>query len=126
MNLTALTLLQGRLFDIAFESSTQLQRLRGASDAEFPDCSEEPEWYDAAQWSRSGLVEFLERRLSTALRALDRIDEGAFGLCERCGQHIDRVQVFVHPDRLTCAACAPSRSQDLSLSAPSTLEPSLT
>jgi RNA polymerase-binding transcription factor DksA len=58
-------------------------------------------------------------------RALDRIDEGAFGLCERCGQRIDRGQVFAGPDRLTCAACAASRSQD-SLSAPSTLEPSLT
>lgn len=125
MNLTTLTLLQGRLLDIAFESGTQLQRLRGAS-AELPVCSEEPEWYEAAQRFQSGIVEFLERRLSTAVRALDRIDEGVFGLCERCGRPIDRIQVFANPDRLVCAACAALRWQESSLSAPSTPEPSST
>jgi RNA polymerase-binding transcription factor DksA len=124
MNLTALTLLQGRLLDIAFESGTELQRLRGAFSAEFPRCSDEPEWYEAAQRLQTGLVEFLERRLSTALRALDSIEEGVFGLCERCGRPIDRMQMFADPNRLTCAACAALSS--FPLSAPSIPEPSST
>jgi len=107
MNLTALTLLQGRLFDMALESDTQLQRLRRVSDAECLACDEEPEWYDTTQ--RSALVEFLERRLSMAMRALNRIEDGLFGHCERCGRQIDPVHLFVQPDRSNCDACDPAR-----------------
>jgi RNA polymerase-binding transcription factor DksA len=103
MNLTTLTLLQGRLYDIAVECEAQLQRVR---DRAVPEGEQGPEWFDASQRSQAALVEFFERRLSMALRALDRIDEGRFGLCERCGKQIDRVQLFVDPDRLRCAGCS--------------------
>jgi RNA polymerase-binding transcription factor DksA len=105
MNLATLTLMQGRLFDIALQSSTYLQRLRRAPDAERPVCSDEPQWSDVARRSHCAHVELLERRLSMALRALERIDKGHFGWCEGCGREIDRVQLFVDPNRATCVGC---------------------
>ncbi len=108
MNLTALTLLQGRLFDIACESGARLQRLR--DDGGAAHAAVEPGWRDAAQQTQSAMVDFFERRLSTALHALDRIDEGRFGWCERCGTQISGVQLFVHPERSTCQSCEPTRT----------------
>jgi RNA polymerase-binding transcription factor DksA len=107
VNLTALTLLQGRLLHIAIESEAQLQRLRDA-----PFDAEDAQWSDVERNSRGAIVESLEHRLATALQALDRIDKGGFGLCERCGRNIDRVQLFVRPAWPTCAVC------DVSLKAP--------
>lgn len=105
MNLTALTLLQGRLFDIAFESDAQLRHLREGPVARLKPHGEEPQWDDAAQQSQSALLEFWQRRLSMALRALERIEKGLFGSCDICGQEIDQVQLFVRLDRLTCPTC---------------------
>jgi RNA polymerase-binding transcription factor DksA len=104
MNLTALTLLQGRLFDIACESGARLQRLRQERAGEGV-AGTEPGWSEAGQQLRSETVAFFERRLSTALYALDRIDEGRFGWCESCGEQIGGVQLFVHPLRSTCTSC---------------------
>jgi RNA polymerase-binding transcription factor DksA len=105
MNLTALTLLQGRLYDIALESDANLRRLREGPDALCPAGSDESQWDDAARRSRSALLEFWQRRLSMALRALERIEKGLFGSCDICGQEIDRVHLFVRLDRLTCPDC---------------------
>jgi hypothetical protein len=105
MDLTALTLLQGRLFDIAFESDVQLRRLREEPVAQLTPNREEPQWGAAGQQSRSALLEFWQRRLSMALRALERIEKGLFGSCDICGREIDQVELFVRLDRLTCLTC---------------------
>jgi len=52
-----------------------------------------------------------EGELRTVLQALERFDQGRYGLCERCGQAIDPDQLFDLPQRFACAACDPVRTE---------------
>jgi RNA polymerase-binding transcription factor DksA len=103
MNITALTLLQGRLIDIALECDAQLRQLREGTGAG----SNGAQWDAVARQSRSELLEYWQRRSAMALRGLERIEMGLFGSCENCGREIDRVHMFVRLDRLTCPDCDP-------------------
>lgn len=38
--------------------------------------------------------------------ALDRINEGTFGLCEECGETIAEKRLLINPMFITCIACA--------------------
>lgn len=40
--------------------------------------------------------------------ALDRIDHGTYGWCERCGETIGRERLLARPSARTCIACASS------------------
>lgn len=57
-----------------------------------------------------GEVETLAGELRSTLaevqRALVRLDEGAFGTCERCGQVIAPARLEAKPAVTTCFACA--------------------
>ena len=50
-----------------------------------------------------GLEEGVERE---ALAALERIDRGTYGICERCGQPIPAGRLEVIPYARTCVKCA--------------------
>lgn len=39
-------------------------------------------------------------------RALSRIEEGTFGVCEECGEDIGEKRLMAKPDALTCIGCA--------------------
>ena len=95
MNRTVLALLQGRLWQAAVEYDARLHRESAPSSRRSRD--------DVALTSR-GPGE-LERELRTVLRALERIDQGRYGLCESCDQAIDPDQLFDRPQRFACAAC---------------------
>ena len=88
MNRTALALLQGRLWEAARDYDSRLHTERASADSKpFED----------------------ERQ--RVLRALERIDQGRYGLCERCGQTIDPDQLFDRPQRFACAACDRAEAQ---------------
>jgi RNA polymerase-binding transcription factor DksA len=82
MNRTALALLQGRLWQTARDYDSRLHDDRAGAD---PKPS--------------------EAELQRVLRALERFDQGRYGLCESCGQPIDPDQLFDRPQRFACAAC---------------------
>jgi RNA polymerase-binding transcription factor DksA len=88
MNRTALALLQGRLWQTARDYDSRLHRDRGSAGSTQPD-----------------------DELQRVLRALERIDQGRYGLCEHCGQAIDPDQLFDRPQRFACAACDRSEPQ---------------
>jgi RNA polymerase-binding transcription factor DksA len=50
-----------------------------------------------------GLESGVERE---ALAAIERIDRGTYGLCERCGQRIPKGRLEVIPYARTCVKCA--------------------
>lgn len=52
-----------------------------------------------------GLESGVERE---ALAAIERIDRGTYGLCERCGQRIPKGRLEVIPYARTCVKCAGS------------------
>jgi DnaK suppressor protein len=57
------------------------------------------------------MLERLEERAESLKRALGRLDEGTYGVCERCGNaiHPDRLEIL--PDTKICIQCAQSGEQ---------------
>jgi DnaK suppressor protein len=45
-------------------------------------------------------------------RALDRIDTGTYGTCQRCGAPIGSERLIARPAARTCVGCAPRRHPD--------------
>lgn len=52
------------------------------------------------------LVEELEERHREILAALRRLDEGEYGVCEKCGQPMDYDRLEANPAARTCISCA--------------------
>lgn len=50
----------------------------------------------------------IEGELADVERALARLDEGAYGTCEVCGQVIDDARLDTEPATARCAEHAPS------------------
>lgn len=53
-----------------------------------------------------GVGESLEATRDRIAAALDRIESGTYGLCERCGEPIDPRRLEVAPESVLCIACA--------------------
>jgi len=51
-----------------------------------------------------GLVDTLEVRLNNVNRALEKIEKGAFGVCELCGKEIEHDRLEANPSARTCIA----------------------
>ena len=48
----------------------------------------------------------LEQKIERLEDALERLDEGDYGVCESCGQPIDPERLDVLPDTTLCIRCA--------------------
>lgn len=47
----------------------------------------------------------LEKKLRDVMDALEKIDNGAYGICERCGKEIAVERLEVNPSARTCTKC---------------------
>lgn len=56
-----------------------------------------------------GVGSELERGLARTERALAKLDEGTFGICDRCGEPISPGRLRALPDSVLCVACAAAR-----------------
>jgi DnaK suppressor protein len=56
--------------------------------------------------TEAGVGGTLEVTLTKVDRALAKIDEGTYGLCDVCGQPIARARLKVAPDSALCVQCA--------------------
>jgi len=59
----------------------------------------------AARQNDAGLMQNIDRLLEQVERALKRIDEGTYGVCERCGRPIGKKRLEAIPYASTCIAC---------------------
>ena len=50
----------------------------------------------------------LRKRAESLERQLSRISQGTYGVCERCGEPIDKDRLAVLPDTNLCISCARS------------------
>ena len=51
------------------------------------------------------LIRNLEGKVVSLERALEALDKGLYGLCERCGQPIDPARLEVLPEATLCIGC---------------------
>ena len=74
------------------------------TEGEFPDPTDRASW----ESDRNFLLRIRERerKLITKIgEALARIEEGAFGICERCGEEISEKRLEVRPVTTLCIKC---------------------
>jgi DnaK suppressor protein len=55
-----------------------------------------------------GVGESLERGLARTERALAKLDDGTYGICDTCGEPIPRARLQAIPDCVLCLACSAS------------------
>jgi DnaK suppressor protein len=55
-----------------------------------------------------GVGQSLESTLARTERALGKLDEGTYGICDACGQPIAPARLHAMPDSVMCVACAAS------------------
>jgi DnaK suppressor protein len=55
-----------------------------------------------------GVGDSLERGLGRTERALAKLDEGSYGVCDACGRPIARGRLKAMPDGVLCLECAAS------------------
>jgi len=60
----------------------------------------------ALSWLRE-----LESRLEAIEHALQRVEQGSYGICEHCGQPIDPARLEVMPETTLCIHCKTSGEQ---------------
>lgn len=53
----------------------------------------------------------LERNLNETKKALDKIQKGRYGFCEKCGKLIDTARLEVNPLALYCLECQKKQKQ---------------
>jgi len=85
-------------------------KLKGDYDTRFPDFgapqSTDESALEVAAYESTLPIEYaLEVRLQEINKALDKIKNGKFGLCEKCGQAIDEKRLMIMPEAETCAKC---------------------
>jgi DnaK suppressor protein len=87
---------------------TDLTSVFEASRSSNADDEHDPEGATIA-FERAQLTATLAATLQRAAElraALVRFDEGAYGVCERCGKPIAAARLAVRPDARTCVTCA--------------------
>lgn len=82
--------------------------LKGDWDTRFPDFDGNlEEAADEVEEYTSRLpVEFsLETRLRDINLALEKLKQGKYGKCEKCGKKIDNKRLAIHPEARLCMKC---------------------
>lgn len=73
----------------------------GATEADESDMDDRSEDYE----EKSSLINVLSKRLTGVLVALDKIEGGKFGKCEKCGLDIEADRLQANSSAPTCKKC---------------------
>jgi DnaK suppressor protein len=82
-------------------NSDQVRKLAGVDDNFADSASATAERADTF-----ALIEHARERLADIDRALERMDMGTYGVCERCGHPIAAPRLEVRPMSVRCVDCA--------------------
>ena len=75
--------------------------LRGEVDADAEEA--DPDIYEREK--TLALIRTLEDKLTSIERALRLAEKGTYGICERCGEKIDRARLEALPHTTLCVEC---------------------
>ncbi len=101
--------------DEAKELQRELDELRRQIDALEHGLEEKPDYGmgkgdpSITRWELDqAMLSDLKRRAESLERQLSRINQGTYGICERCGAPINPDRLAVLPDTTLCIQCARS------------------
>jgi DnaK suppressor protein len=96
-------LLNEQLKELMEEAAKTVNDLT-VTDGEFPDPTDRASWESDRNFLLS--IRERERKLITKIaEALERIEEGTFGICERCGEPISEKRLEARPVTTLCINC---------------------
>jgi DnaK suppressor protein len=97
------TLLNKQLKELIEEATKTVSDMT-ITEGEFPDPTDRASW----ESDRNFLLRIRERErklITKITEALARIDEGTFGICERCGEEISDKRLEARPVTTLCINC---------------------
>jgi DnaK suppressor protein len=97
-------LLEGRLHVLLEEAGRTASDMRQDSNGDFPDPTDRA----SLESDRNFLLRIKDRERKLILKvkeALDRIDNGTFGICESCGKPISEKRLMARPVTTQCIEC---------------------
>jgi RNA polymerase-binding transcription factor DksA len=99
---------RSRALALIDERRAQLDGLADVAVAEGRDDEHDPDGATVAfEHSLAvGLLAEAERSLAEVELAFQRLEDGAYGRCARCGRDIPTERLAVRPTALTCVGCA--------------------
>ena len=103
------SLLNEQLKDLMEEAAKTVNDMTG-TEGDFPDPTDRASW----ESDRNFLLRIRdrERKLITKIsEALERIHDGTFGICERCGEKISEKRLEVRPVTTLCIKCKEEQEQ---------------
>lgn len=77
-----------------------------ALDAEYQALLADPGVIQEDRDTHRALLTGARETLATCRAALEHLDEGEYGRCERCGEQIPAERLDAVPDALTCVTCS--------------------
>jgi DnaK suppressor protein len=98
------TLLEERLRVLLEEAGRTASDMRQDSNGDFPDPTDRA----SLEADRNFLLRIKDRERKLILKlkeALDRIDDGTFGICESCGRSISEKRLMARPVTTLCIEC---------------------
>lgn len=103
MDAKQLKLLEKRLLDKREHLSSDIKRMQSDLALKIP--SKDPEEFDYEIEITRGLIETEEREIHEIDRALARIEDKTFGICESCGKEIKPSRLKALPSARQCLPC---------------------
>lgn len=107
MDIKLISLFRNKLVAVKNAIAGQMNRLRKpvdmGSDVEsnFDGQADETE----EEVANLGMVETLKRRAHRVDDALNKIEQGKYGICEKCGKEIETALLEIDPESRYCKAC---------------------
>ena len=97
-----------RAVDLLTSLSRDFDEIVAASAGSNADDEHDPEGSTIAfeRSQVSTMVEQTRARLADVDDALERVEQGTYGLCERCGRPIPEGRLEARPVARTCVACS--------------------
>jgi RNA polymerase-binding protein DksA len=85
-------------------------------DTDFPDIGdkEDENASEVAEFSNNlSLEDELEKALRDVEKAIERLDQGEYGICKYCGQPIDNRRLEARPTSSSCIQCKKTLTQEV-------------
>jgi len=97
-------LLEGRLHSLIEEAGKTVTDMGQGRSEDFPDPTDRASF----ESDRNFLLRIKDRERKLVMKikeALDRIEDGTFGVCESCGRPISEKRLMVRPVTTECIEC---------------------